>query len=171
MSAPRAPSAGPVPGAGSPFRRLLVPLDDSAIAPVVFMTAVQTAKALGAQIHLLRVLTIEPDFPPAAHVKPNGLEAKLLSDARTELGTWMASVTGVDFGPPQVTWGEPWRQILDVARALDVDLIVIGSHRHHGIERVLGTVASKIVNHADRDVLVVHRRPGAAPVSGQSHPR
>jgi nucleotide-binding universal stress UspA family protein len=164
-------SAPPTLPAGPPFRRLLVPLDDSAIAPIVFMTAMQMAKALEAQVHLLHVLTIEPDFPPAAHVKPNGLEAKLLSDAQTELRTWMASVTGVDFGPPQVSWGEPWRQILDVARTIDVDLIVIGSHRHHGMERVLGTVASKVVNHADRDVLVVHRRPGATPVSGQPHPR
>ena len=41
---------------------------------------------------------------------------------------------------------------------LDVDLIVMGSHRYHGVERVLGTVASRIVNHADRNVLVVHER-------------
>jgi universal stress protein F len=37
----------------------------------------------------------------------------------------------------------------------DVDMIVIGSHGYHGLDRVLGTTAAKVVNHADRSVLVV----------------
>lgn len=142
----------------SSFRTLLVALDGSAIAPVVFMTAVEMAKRLGARIQLLRVLTIDPVFPPAAHVKPDGLEPKLIADARAELEKWMTSVIDVDFEPARVVLGDPWRQILDVAKGLDADLIVVGSHRYHGVDRILGTVASKVVNHADRDVLVVHRR-------------
>ena len=43
-----------------------------------------------------------------------------------------------------------------------VDLIVIGSHPIHGVERVVGTVASRVVNHADRSVLVVRERDVAA---------
>jgi universal stress protein A len=140
----------------------LVPLDGSAVAPVVFMTAVQMARAFDAQIHLLRVLTIDPVFPPAAHVMPDGLEPKLVAEAQGELKKWMASVAGVTFGPALVVLGDPWRQILDVARAVNVDLIVIGSHRYHGSDRILGTVSSKVVNHADRDVLVIHRRTGVA---------
>ena len=42
---------------------------------------------------------------------------------------------------------------------LNVDLIVVGNHRYHGVERVLGTVASRVVNHADRNVLVVRENP------------
>jgi nucleotide-binding universal stress UspA family protein len=135
-----------------------VPLDGSEVAPVVFMTAVQMARVFNAQIYLLRVLTIDPDFPPAAHVIPDGLEPKLVADAHGELKQWMASVAGVAFGPALVVLGDPWREIVDVARTVDVDLIVLGSHRYHGADRLLGTVASKVVNHADRDVLVVHRR-------------
>lgn len=62
------------------------------------------------------------------------------------------------WGPPIVVQGDPWRCILDVARDLEVDLIVMGNHRYHGLDRVLGTVATKVVNHADRDVLIVHDR-------------
>jgi nucleotide-binding universal stress UspA family protein len=151
-----------VPTAGS-FRSLLVPLDGSSVAPAVFMTAVKMARAFDAQIHLLRVLTIDPSFAPAAHVTPDGLEPKLIADAYYELKKWMASVAGVAFGPAMVVLGDPWRQILEVARAADVDLIVIGSHRYHGVDRILGTVASKVVNHADRDVFVVHRRSAIGP--------
>jgi nucleotide-binding universal stress UspA family protein len=45
-----------------------------------------------------------------------------------------------------------------VARTVDVDLIVLGSHCYHGLDRVLGTVAAKVVNRADRDVFVVRGR-------------
>ena len=157
MSSAPTPSPAVVPAAGS-FRAFLVPLDGSAVAPVVFMTAVQMARVFDAQIHLLRVLTIDPVFPPAAHVMPDGLEPKLVADAQGELKKWMASVAGVSFGPARVVLGDPWREILSVARVTNVDLIVIGSHRYHGVDRILGTVSSKVVNHADRDVLVVHRR-------------
>jgi nucleotide-binding universal stress UspA family protein len=37
----------------------------------------------------------------------------------------------------------------------DVDLIVIGSHGYGALDHVLGTTAAKVVNHADRSVLVV----------------
>ena len=158
-----APASSPpvLPAAGS-LRTILVPLDGSLVAPVVFMTAVRMATAFDATIYLLRVLTIDPAFPPAAHTSPDGLESKLIADAQGELKQWIASVAGVRFGPVMVVLGDPWRQILDVARAVDVDLIVLGSHRSHVADRILGTVASKVVNHADRDVLVVHRRAGVA---------
>ena len=71
----------------------------------------------------------------------------------------MRTEPAVQFGPPIVVFGDPWRVIVENAANFDVDLIVIGSHRYHGrLDRVLGTVAAKVVNHADRNVLVVHER-------------
>lgn len=157
MSSGEPGAAARQPG-GLPFSIILVPLDVSPAAPQVFETAVGLARLLGARIHLLRVVTVEPSFPPAAHVVPDGLESKLLSDALAALEGFMAATASVDFGPAQAVIGDPWRRILDVAREVDADLIVIGSHRYHGVDRILGTVASKVVNHADRDVLVVHPR-------------
>jgi nucleotide-binding universal stress UspA family protein len=49
----------------------------------------------------------------------------------------------------------PWDGICRSARELDADLIMIGSHGYGGLDRVLGTVAGKVVNHADRNVLVI----------------
>ena len=62
MSSAPASSPPAVPAAGS-FRTILVPLDGSPVAPVVFMTAVQMAKLFDATVYLLRVLTIDPGFP------------------------------------------------------------------------------------------------------------
>ena len=41
------------------------------------------------------------------------------------------------------------------AREEDVDLIVLGSHGFDVLDRIVGTIAAKVVNHADRAVLVV----------------
>ena len=140
-------------------RSILVALDESARAPVVFEAAVMMARSLGAHLILIRVLVIPPDIPPAARTYSNGLEVSMESAARADLLALINSSTGVEFGPPIISDGEPWRSIVSTAHNLDVDLIVVGSHRHHGpLYRALGTVASKVVNHADRNVLVVHQR-------------
>ena len=51
--------------------------------------------------------------------------------------------------------GEGADAICSAAREHDVDLIVIGSHGYGILDRLLGTTAAKVVNHADRSVLVV----------------
>ena len=48
------------------------------------------------------------------------------------------------------------RQILEAAREFDVDLIVVGHKGKSAIKRfLLGSVANRVVHHADRSVLVV----------------
>ena len=58
--------------------------------------------------------------------------------------------------------GSPWDGICRAAVEHDADLIVIGSHGYGTMDRLLGTTAAKVVNHADRPVLVVRERSRAA---------
>jgi nucleotide-binding universal stress UspA family protein len=55
----------------------------------------------------------------------------------------------------RVDIGNPWPSIERAAADEDVDMIVVGSHGYHGLDKVLGTTAARVVNHADRSVLVV----------------
>jgi len=56
----------------------------------------------------------------------------------------------------QVLPGDPRAVVVDVARSEHADLVVVGSHGHTGIAKVLlGSVASHIVSHAPCSVLVV----------------
>ena len=48
-----------------------------------------------------------------------------------------------------------WRGILDAARDLEADVIVMGSHGRHGIEKLLGSVAQRVLSHAHGPVMVV----------------
>ena len=57
--------------------------------------------------------------------------------------------------------GTPWQAVCAAADHNRIDLIVIGSHGYSGIDRLIGTTAGKIVNHATQSVLVV-REPAAA---------
>jgi nucleotide-binding universal stress UspA family protein len=53
--------------------------------------------------------------------------------------------------------GDPGTVIVDVAGARNADLIIVGHRGLNPIERLLlGSVSSKVVHRADRDVLVVH---------------
>lgn len=61
--------------------------------------------------------------------------------------------------PIVVRVGDPGSVITDYATELHADLIVIPSHGYHGIRRfVLGSVAERVIRHADCAVLVLRRR-------------
>jgi universal stress protein F len=62
--------------------------------------------------------------------------------------------TGISFGI-RLDVGVPWQAICDAGRKESAALIVIGSHGYSGLDRLLGTTAARVVNHADRSVLVV----------------
>lgn len=55
----------------------------------------------------------------------------------------------------EVIWGTPKSAVLSYAEAQQSDLIVAGSHGHHGLARLLGSTSSGIVNSARCEVLVV----------------
>ena len=55
-----------------------------------------------------------------------------------------------------VAQGNPAEEILETARKMKADLIVTGSHGRHGAQKfLLGSVSSKIIDHAPCTVLVV----------------
>jgi nucleotide-binding universal stress UspA family protein len=144
-------------GAG-PYASILIALDDSSRAAGVFEAGTELARVTGAEVFLIRVLTGPTDIPPAAHIMTGGLDGEIERAVHAEFWKLMATAPDVHFGPPIVVDGDPWRRILEAAERIGADLIVLGSHRPHGVERLLGTVASRVVNHADRGVLVVRDR-------------
>ena len=138
------------------IRTILVALDRSTRAPHVLEVATDLASRYHARLVLIRAIAIPPDFAPAAHVDhPDGLEPFLRDEARREVEEMASSVHLASVEKVVVAVGEPWRVILDVAERSVVDLIVVGSHWYSGLDRLLGTTAAKVVNHARHNVLVV----------------
>lgn len=60
---------------------------------------------------------------------------------------------------PDFRSGRPWRAIVNGARELGADLLVIGTHGRSGLERALmGSVAERVVRHAPCTVVVARPR-------------
>lgn len=138
------------------MKRLLVALDGSPRAPQVLATALQLAQLAGARLVLYRAITVNPDLPRDAFAASDvPLEDRLVEAARGEVLRIAERVPRDLIEDVATGFASPWDGICRTARARNVDLIVIGAHGYGGIDRVLGTTAAKVVNHADRSVLVV----------------
>lgn len=147
-----------VNGSHSMFRskRILVALDGSARAPTVLEAAAQLAEFAGARLVLYRAITVPPDLPREVLIETDTrLEDVLTGNARSELAELARHLRPELVEKIVTAFAIPWDGICRSARELDADLIVIGSHGYGGLDRILGTVASKVVNHADHNVLVI----------------
>jgi nucleotide-binding universal stress UspA family protein len=139
------------------MKRLLVALDGSSRASAVLKAAVDQAQATGASLVLLRAVGMPTDLPFAAMaMSPADVMNVLEQRAREYLNE-----LGRELVPTGVSWelrvdtGVAWQCICTAAQAIDATLIVIGSHGYGALDRMLGTTAARVVNHADRSVLVV----------------
>lgn len=139
------------------MKRLLAAIDTSARATAVLRAALEFAAPLGATVHVFRAVYLPPELPPAAATAPDVI-AKLLAEQATADLVNLTNGTPAVIEPPTAGARAVWREVLEAARRVDADLIVIGSHGHSGWDTVLGTNAARIVDHADRSVLVVHER-------------
>jgi nucleotide-binding universal stress UspA family protein len=153
------------------IRRILVALDGSIRAPGVFDRAAEIASRYGATLQPFRAIFVPPEFPAAAAgSRADPLPARLSQDARDDLARIVAHAAPLHgvIDPPLIRIGEPWRLIIQVSEEIDADLIVMGSHGYHGLDRILGTTASHVANLAQRDVLVVHQRTGENLAAGSA---
>jgi nucleotide-binding universal stress UspA family protein len=136
--------------------RVLVALDGSPAQTKILAEAVRYAQRAGAQLVLFRAVGIPVELPHAAiGLDPNAIAQVLIDAARADLDAQARSAPPGVVAGVRVELGTPWRSILDAARDVDADLVIIGSHGYGGLDRLLGTTAAKVVNHADRSVLVV----------------
>jgi nucleotide-binding universal stress UspA family protein len=138
------------------MKRILVALDASPRARSVLTAAVDLARRIDAKLVLLRSVGVPVELPVQAYSLPPGSLAELLeNDARKGLEELSRTIPAELVMGTRVHVGTPWQSICDAAREEGADLIVIGSHGYSVLDRVLGTTAAKVVNHADRSVLVV----------------
>lgn len=139
------------------MERILVALDASPRAPAVRDAAVDLARRLGGSLLVAHAYSLPVGLPLEAYSTAlDALPAVLENSARQTLEELSAPIPPELLAGKRLLLGTPWQQICEAARAEKVDLIVIGSHGYGGLDRLLGTTAGRIVNHAHCSVLVVH---------------
>jgi nucleotide-binding universal stress UspA family protein len=142
------------------MNRILVGLDGSARERGVLDAATSLAKNSGAKLVLFRCVGLphDHDLPADAYaMAPSEVKKALEQRARTALEQLAGTVGPALVAGVRVTVGAPWQAIDRMAKEENVDLIVIGSHGYDALDRVLGTTAAKVVNHATCSVLVVRQ--------------
>ncbi|MGA7800754.1 MAG: universal stress protein [Gammaproteobacteria bacterium] len=85
------------------------------------------------------------------------LEEQMVASARRKLAALAESLALPD-AACWVELGATKHEILRVAGEQAVDLIVVGSHGRHGIQRLLGSTANAVLHGAPCDVLAVRIR-------------
>lgn len=150
------------------YRRILVGHDGSALAAQAARHALALAGAVGAA---LEVVHVSPPFqvPPEASGSPfeaamraHAAQSRKVARDALEPVARAARAAGVACRTHHVGGLPAAAQLVAAARRLRCDLIVVGSHGRDRIARVLlGSVASRVLELADRPVLVIRATPPA----------
>jgi len=151
------------------FKYILVPLDGSPLAERALPAAIALAQKFRSQIILLRVLDIPVSTTPTSHPEVAiGWVREARQQAHQEAESYLAAVQGEldrqgiktrillrDTAPAQ--------DILDVADAEDIDLIIMSSHGRGGSAFwTFGSVAEKVARHSPCPVLLIRQKPETA---------
>jgi universal stress protein F len=148
------------------LQRILVGLDGSPREAAVLEAAQDLALRYDARLTLLRVVGLPPEIPPEAWQNPELSVKEFLESKAREALERLARKLPENVRSRcelDVVVASPWEGLCVTAQALEARLIVIGSHGYGRLDRVLGTTAARVVNHALCSVLVV--RPIVAALS------
>ena len=138
------------------MKTILAAVDGSPRSELVIDVAVAMALTMDAKVRLLHVVPIPPELPTHAWaVSPERSSEQLLEMGRRIVASFAKAIPPSMLQVTHVEIGIPWRSICDNAKEHDAEIIAIGAHGYGVVDRVLGTTSAKVVNHADRPVLVV----------------
>lgn len=153
------------------FRKILCPIDFSDHSLAVLNAALELTQQNDAKLYLLNVAPVPagaagfqavPLDAYPFHEKDRQEELVKLSRERIPAAVRYETL---------VISGDPAERVLETARGLAADLIVMGTHGHKGLSRlVLGSVAERVVRESPVPVLTV-RATAAARKSFISGPR
>ena len=149
------------------YRNILVPVDGSAAAEAALRHAVRLAAEQHARLHLVHVVDIGAlPAPDVAAVAGVDMPALLREQGRRLLERALQQVREPGIAATSnllegSVFGRRVSELLaDEARAVDADLVIIGSHGWRGFSRLfLGSVAEGVSRLCPMPVLVVHASP------------
>ena len=155
------------PAGVRPWKRILAPLDGSALAEQVLPLAIELASRARAELMLLHVaaplIDYVPGLSPFSRPIPTSIAfpellceqaQQQLAATINRLGTHDVVIT------PVVLFGYPAEAIVDAAIDYQTDLIVMATHGYSGLRRwALGSVADKVLHASPVPLLLVRAQP------------
>ncbi len=142
------------------FKHILIPTDGSDLSRKALLYAVQLAKETKAKV---TALTVRPPYVIGSMDMIGVVGGQDEFEAETqryaEYALTQAKMAGEAASVPvetiQDVGDQPYRAIIDCAKANDCDLIVMASHGRRGVSAMLlGSETSKVLTHSHVPVLV-----------------
>ncbi len=157
---------GAAPGHVPTIKRIMVPLDGSALARQALPLATDLARSARAELLLLHAVVpaIEdyPSFPPRDGLIPRFGEvlAALHHQAASDLGALADELRTHNLTVrTHVVNGHAAEVLVDEAAQCGVDLIVMATHGYSGLRRwALGSVADKVLHATTTPLILVRAR-------------
>lgn len=138
------------------MKKILVALDASPRAPRVLHAAIELSVPLGAQLRLFRCVTLPTEIPQTFWRTPElDMTPVLIEQADAEIRELAHAVPPERLESAVARVGVPWDMICREAKDFEADLLVMGAQGHGLLDRLLGTTASKVADHAPCNLLMV----------------
>jgi len=139
------------------IKKVLVPIDFSDYSKSSLRFAVNFTKTFNAQLYLIYVVEpviYPPDFSMGQIAIPS-VDLEMDKRAEEELKKLAEEEIPSDIvSKIIVKTGKPFIEIIETAEEEDIDLIIISTHGHTGVEHILfGSTAEKVVRKAPCPVL------------------
>jgi nucleotide-binding universal stress UspA family protein len=144
----------------SMFKRILVPTDGSDITMKAIDASIKLANSVGAQLY---TISVKEPFPYSAISEMQPTPPQEFFDAQERIATKrvqavidLCAGTGVSCQSHTVEALHPWEAIIEHAKRLDCDLLVMASHGRRGVSALLlGSETQKVLTHSNIPVLIV----------------
>ncbi|HED40421.1 MAG TPA: universal stress protein [Chromatiales bacterium] len=141
-----------------PYKKIVVAIDFSTSSKQVAARALDIAGRNSAEITLLHAVEYLSPLAFGDELIPSPdwllVEEQLLKQGESSLLAF-AKEMGMDEATRVVPYGPPSHEIVAAAKEKSADLIIMGAHGRRGLQRLLGSTASSVINHATCDVLAV----------------
>lgn len=147
------------------MKKVLIAINYNPSAEKVAQTGYAIAKSLNAEVALAHVITeaafYAMDYSPIMGYTggyTTGTQ-EVVNDIKTETASYLAAAAK-HLGDEKITTlvleGDTAEAILECIKDWNADLLVIGSHSHHGLDRLFGTdVAHHILKHSSIPLLII----------------
>ena len=142
------------------FKRILVPTDGSDITAKAIDASIELARSLNAELH---TISVKEPFPYSAISEMQPTPPQEFFDAqeriaanRVQAVVDLCRTAGVPCQAHTVEALHPWEAIIDHAKRMQCDLLVMASHGRSGVSALLlGSETQKVLTHSKVPVLVV----------------
>lgn len=136
------------------YQRILFATDFDEVGIKAAHKAKTIADENKAQLHLVHVIEPIPAYAYPGFAGFSDVESSIKTQAEQEL-LKLAQDLNLDTHATHLEFGSTKHEVLRVAKELDIDLIVAGSHGKHGLALLMGSTANAILHGAECDVLIV----------------